>query len=122
VKSVLNFVAIALAVVFLGVTGVETGTHTAVGAFDASPRVPAPGVRVTIEEYDGPSAMALELIGEDDSYLYYLSSMRSAGIMLTFEDGQRLSLRDALSQNKIGMEDLIENGLQAIKEPRQEER
>ena len=74
--------------------------------------VPAPGVRVVIEEWDGISASALELVYEDDYYQYYLTSIRSDRIMLTFDDGQRISLKDAISQDKISIEDLILNGLE----------
>ena len=58
------------------------------------------------------SASALELIYEDESNSYYLTSIRSSLIMLTFEDGQRVSLVDAIAQEKIGIEDLILNGLE----------
>ena len=75
-----------------------------------------PRVRVTIEEWDGISADALEPIYEDEYVKYSLSSIRSANIMLTFEDGTRLSLKDAISQDKIGIEDLILNGLHVYKE------
>ena len=83
-------------------------------AQDADDAPPSAGVRVTIEEWDGVSAAALELIYEDAYNRYYLSSIRSAVIMLTFEDGLRISLSDAIAQNKISMEDLIASGLQVI--------
>jgi len=75
---------------------------------------PSNGVSVTIEEWDGMSASALELIYEDTTSEYYLSSIRSNLIMLTFDDGQRMSLSDALSQSKINIKDLISNGLEVI--------
>ena len=93
---------------FAGMGFVYNGTSTAPG------QNTEPSVRVTIEEWTGISAPALELIYEDESHRYYLSSMRSALIMLTFEDGERISLRDALSQEKISVEDLILNGLNVI--------
>jgi beta-lactamase regulating signal transducer with metallopeptidase domain len=83
---------------------------------DETPQGPAPSVRVTIEEWNGGADQALELIFEDDYYEYYLSSIRSDRIMLTFESGERVSLKDALAQGKINMEDLMLNGLQFYKE------
>ena len=68
----------------------------------------------TIEEFYGPSADALELIYVDGYTRYYLSSVRSASIMLTFEDGTRMSLRDALDREKVTISDLIYNGLVVI--------
>lgn len=78
----------------------------------------APNISVTIEEYYGEADTALEVIYEDAHYKYSLSSSRSDKIMLTFEDGQKISLKDAISQKKIGIEDLILNGLQVWMEPR----
>ena len=68
----------------------------------------------TIEEFEGPSADVLELIYTDGNRRYYLSSVRSGGIMLTFEDGTRMSLREALDQEKVTISDLIYNGLSVI--------
>jgi len=83
--------------------------------------IPAPSIRVTIDDrhihYTEDTADE-ELIYEDTHYKYSLTSTRSDRIMLTFEDdGQQLLLNDALSQNKISIEDLILNGLQVIIEP-----
>jgi len=77
-----------------------------------------PGVRVTIEEWGGESDDAEELIFEDTHYKYSLSSIRSDKITLVFEDGNRLSLKDAIAQKKIGIDDLILNGLQLIMSPK----
>jgi hypothetical protein len=79
---------------------------------------PADGIRVIIEEWDGPSPTALELIYEDNTHQYYLSSIRSELIMLTFEDGQIISLKDAVSGGKIGIADLIASGLDVITQPK----
>ncbi len=77
-----------------------------------------PGVRVTIEEYFGGADTALEVIYEDGNYKYSLSSIRSDKIMVIFEDGKRLSLKEAIIQKKISIEDLILNGLQVMMEPK----
>jgi len=78
---------------------------------------PALPMIFTIEEYDGPSAMALELLYYDEFTRYYLSSMRSLSIMLEFEDGTRMSLREALDTQKVTMADLMFNGLEVIQKP-----
>ena len=75
-------------------------------------------VRFKIEDYDGISSDALELIYEDSEYSYYLSSIRSEKIMITFEDGRKMNLRDAISLEILTIERLIENGLETIKEKR----
>ena len=78
---------------------------------------PAMPMVFTIEEYYGPSAMALELLYYDDFNRYYLSSVRSANIMLEFEDGTRMSLWDALDTQKVTINDLLFNGLDVIQKP-----
>ena len=78
---------------------------------------PAQPMTFTIEEYDGPTAMALEILYYDEFNRYYLSSMRSALIMLEFEDGTRMSLREALDQQKVTIADLMYNGLNVIQKP-----
>ena len=67
-----------------------------------------------IEEWDGISDEALESIYEDDFYRCCLSSIRSHLIMLNFLDGRRISLSEAISQNMVGIDELIANGLQII--------
>jgi len=78
---------------------------------------PATPMVFTIEEYYGVSAMALELLYYDEFNRYYLSSVRSANIMLEFEDGTRMSLWEALDTQKVTIADLIFNGLDVIQEP-----
>jgi len=73
--------------------------------------------RFTIEEYYGPAPAALELIFEDGQSRYYLSSYRSRAIMLTFTDGERMSLRQAIEREKVIIGELIANGLTLIYVP-----
>ena len=80
----------------------------------------SPGVLVAIEEFDGQSAEMLELIYEDDNYNYFLSSLRSAMIMLVFDNGERISLKDAIERKKVGIEELLLNGLQIYMEEKEE--
>jgi len=71
----------------------------------------------TIQEYYGITAMALEFIYECDLYRYYLSSIRSSLITVTFHDGTSMSLREVLALQKVTIGDLIYNGLNVIKMP-----
>ncbi|MCL2287304.1 MAG: stalk domain-containing protein [Firmicutes bacterium] len=69
----------------------------------------------TIEDYDGLTPTALELLYVDEfGNRYYLSSIRSSNIMLTFEDGTRISLREAIDLQKVTIDELIANGLNLI--------
>ena len=77
-----------------------------------------PTIYLTIEDYDGEVHPSLELIFEDEHNRFYLSSVRSSFIMLTFEDGQRMSLRQAIDDGLVTAADLIANGLELIVEPR----
>ena len=80
-----------------------------------------PSVRVTIEDpIDDPYSVfppAFDFFYRDEFHIYYLSCLRSKWVMLTFEDGERISLRDALAQEKISIEDLILNGLRVGRMP-----
>ena len=81
---------------------------------DVTSPAPMPSRLVSIEEWDGISADALELIYQDGDTGYYLSSIRSGNITLTFEDGERISLSEALSRSKVSIDELISNGLSVI--------
>lgn len=76
-----------------------------------------PGIKITIED-PGIGDTAIEHIYEDEYYTYYLTSIRSNSIMLTFEDGLVISLREALDKNIITISDLILNGLNVVAEPK----
>jgi len=69
---------------------------------------------IMIEEPSGLFPTALELIFDDGQHRYYLSTVRSNSIILTFADGQRISLKDALDQQKVTIDALIANGLDVI--------
>jgi hypothetical protein len=79
---------------------------------------PTPSIRVAIEDRILDADAVEELVYEDTHYKYSLTSIRSDSITLTFEDGKQLLLKDALSQEKISIEDLILNGLHVIIEPK----
>jgi hypothetical protein len=76
-----------------------------------------PGIRITIED-PGIGDAAIELIYEDEYYSYYLTSIRSNNIMITFTDGLVISLREALDSKKITITDLILNGLNVVIQPK----
>ena len=78
---------------------------------------PVPLVLVTIYIPDIPFAAALEYIYSDEYYRYYLSAIMSRSIMLTFEDGVEVTLREALDLQLITITDLELNGLNTIKMP-----
>jgi len=86
--------------------------------WDSTYSVPTPSVWVAIEDSLIGEIPGEEFICEDAHYRYSLTSTRSERIMLTFEDGQQFLLKDALSQKRINIEDLILNGLQVIIEPK----
>ncbi len=63
---------------------------------------------------------ALELIAKDETYGYYLSSVRSNHIILCFDNGKVLSLPEALEIKLVDIYDLIRNGLDVIVLPLEE--
>lgn len=63
---------------------------------------------------------ALELIAKDETYGYYLSSVRSNHIILCFDNGEVLSLPEALEIEIVDIYDLIRNGLDVIALPLEE--
>jgi len=76
-----------------------------------------PYVRVTIYIPDLAFPTALEYIYSDEYNRYYLSAIMSGSIILTFEDGMEVTLREALDQQLITLADLELNGLNIIRMP-----
>ena len=114
-KKLIIFLLLIILFALNGCTVASENPLTGTAANDTPP-----SVLVSIEEWDGEAADALEFIYEDGDYKYYLSSIRSDKIMLTFDNGKRLSLREAISQQKINIDDLIINGLQVYTEQKEE--
>jgi hypothetical protein len=52
-----------------------------------------------------------ELIYEFDGYRYLLSTKRADQVFITFENGDRLPLKQALEERRTVVEDLVANGL-----------
>jgi len=73
---------------------------------------------ISIEDYYGLVSQAIELIYEDEVYYYYLSTIRSEFIMLTFSDNTRISLKDALDSEMVKIQELYDMGLSITIEPK----
>ena len=64
-----------------------------------------------------PSPAALELIYKDENYRYYLSSIRSGVIMIIFDCGLEMTLRQVLDLEKLTIQELLNEGLPVILKP-----
>ena len=78
--------------------------------------------RYTIVDQSVMADTALEWIASDEKYDYYLSSRRSDHIVLCFENGTVLSLREALDKGVVDVSGLIRNGLDVVPLPRDQEK
>ena len=56
-----------------------------------------------------------ELIYEDEKYSYYLPCLSSYDIYLEWTDGARDLIKNAINNNKVTIDSLIEHGLKVIK-------
>lgn len=73
--------------------------------------------RYTIVEQTVVANHSPEWLAEDETYSYYLTSTRSQYIILCFENGDVLSLTEALEKRVVDIYDLIRNGLDVIAVP-----
>ncbi len=55
-----------------------------------------------------------ELIYEYDGYRYYLNTTRADKVFITFENGDRLPIKQALEDRRVIVEELVANGLSNI--------
>jgi len=60
---------------------------------------------------------ALEEIARDTQFIYYLGCIQSHTIFLKYNNGKKISLRQALEDDKVDITDLINHGLTVHKEP-----
>jgi hypothetical protein len=61
-------------------------------------------------------AEALEKIGEDDAYTYYLPCIKSQYIVVAYESGNEETAAEALANGNTTVDDLISAGITVIKE------
>jgi hypothetical protein len=66
--------------------------------------------KLKIEDKHG-GAWGRELIYEFESYRYFLNTTRADEIFITFENGERLPLKQALEERRTVVEELVSNGL-----------
>lgn len=62
-------------------------------------------------------AEALEEIYRDDEYIYYLPCIKSATIFLKYDNGEKITVKEALDDEKVTIDKLIKEGLKVYKEP-----
>lgn len=62
-------------------------------------------------------AEALEEIYRDDDNIYYLSCIKSSTLFLKYNNGDKITIKDALNNNKVTFEELLEKGLEVYKYP-----
>ena len=86
----------------------KTGTRT--GIYD-----PLILSDYTIKDENDGCQRGEELIYEDDDYSYYLPCLSSYKIYLEWTDGDRDLIKNALNNNKVTIESLIDHGLEVVK-------
>ncbi len=62
--------------------------------------------------------MALENIYEDDNYKYYLSCIMSDTLFIKFNNGKKYTIKEALNNNLVTTNAIIDKGFNLIKEPK----
>lgn len=72
----------------------------------------------TTKNSDIATAQALEKFYENAIYDYYFSSIKSEYIIVTFKDGTKTTVTDALEKGQISLSDLDWFGIDYIKEPK----
>ena len=68
---------------------------------------------ITINDYHGGSNLQ-ELLYEDDNYRYFINPMRGDLITITFENGERIPLKQALNERLLTIEDAVAKGLSNV--------
>lgn len=72
----------------------------------------------TTKNSDIATAQALEKFYENGGFDYYFSSIKSEYIIVTFKDGTKTTVTDALAKGQISLSDLDWFGIDYIKEPK----
>jgi hypothetical protein len=90
-----------------------------------SPTVPSPSFPLGLTwiiEFTGeglPFPDALELIYEDEQYVYFLPQINSEHYFIVYSNGTRLPLTDALKRGLVLIEDCIAKGLEVMRDARE---
>lgn len=71
----------------------------------------------TVDDRTEICAEALEEIYRDDIFIYYLPCIQSNTIYLVYDDGIEITLRDALDEKVVTIEELEQANLKISKEP-----
>ena len=72
-------------------------------------------VDYTIEDTNEVCPQALELIYSDKKYDYYLPCIKSGDIYLNWTNGERDLLKNAINNQKVTINSLIDHGLRVYK-------
>lgn len=67
-----------------------------------------------IEDRTDTCAEAIEQIYEDDKKVYSLNCIKSETIFLVFENGKEITLKEALENKEVAIQELIDKGLTLI--------
>lgn len=68
---------------------------------------------ITINDYHGGSNLQ-ELLYEDDNYRYFINPMRGDLITVTFENGERIPLKQALNERLLTIETAVAKGFSNV--------
>jgi hypothetical protein len=61
-------------------------------------------------------AQSLEKFYEDDKYIYYFPCVQSGSVYVKFENGNKMLVVDALEEEKVTIEELLDAGLEVRKQ------
>ncbi len=59
---------------------------------------------------------SLEKFYEDSNYTYYFNCIKSSSVFVKFPNGNKMLVVDALKENKVTIDELINAGLEVYKE------
>lgn len=85
---------------------------------DSNFSCPGPIHNFTIVDETDICAQALELFYNDDKYDYYFTCIKSSTTFVKFDNGQKITVVDALNKGLVSIEELTEAGLNYYRQPR----
>lgn len=83
-------------------------SYVCISSFDVD--IASPG-DYTIIDKTKECDQALEEIERDYKYIYYLDCIKSNTVFLVYENGDKISVNDALATNRVSINELIDKGL-----------